>query len=156
MTHEQIIEHRTGKESQYGYRLAHEIRLCFRSGNSPINPMWNLQAPGISVCQGGGSRWQTGSCARPEDSLHGEVIRKSFTGITAIRSIQGTNVKRSGHRGLDGLAPQRLEAWSDRGKRKDPLSWNIVLTGCHHVRSAKHTSFSSLRKVGVLAWDKVL
>jgi hypothetical protein len=147
MTHEQIIKHRTGKESQYGYLLAQEIRLYFRSGNSPVNSIWDFQAPGISVCQGGRSRRQTDSSSRPKDCLHGEGIGKPDTGIAAIRTIQGSNVKRSGHRGLDGLAPQRLEAWSGRGKRNDPLSWNIVLTGCHQGRSASIPASPPLQKL---------
>jgi hypothetical protein len=156
MTHGQIIKYRTGKKSQYGNQLAEGIRLCFRGGKRFVNPMWNIQAPGIPLCQGGRSCWPTGASARPEDCLHGEVVRKSLTGITAIRSIQGSNVKRSGHRGPEGLALQRLETWSDRGKRKDPLSWSIVLTDCHHVRSAKRTSFSCLKKDGVSALDIIL
>ena len=149
MTYGQVIKYRMGKESQYGNRLVEEIRLCFRGGKRAVNPMWNIQAAGIPLCQGGRSRRPTGSGARPEDCLHGEVIGKSLTGITAIRSIQGSNVKRSGHRGIKGLSLQRVEAWSDRGKRKDPLSWNIVMTGCHQVRSAKRTSFWCLKKVGL-------
>jgi hypothetical protein len=156
MTHGQVIKYRTSKESQYGYRLAQGIRFCFRGGNSSVNPMWDLQAPGIPLCQGCGSSRPAGSSAGPEDSLHGKAVRKSRRGTTAIRSIQGSNVKRSGHRGPEGLALQRLETWSDRGKRKDPLSWSIVLTDCHHVRSAKRTSFSCLKKDGVSALDIIL
>ena len=156
MTYGEVIKYRTGKESQYGNRLAEEIRLCFQSGKRSVNPMWNIQAAGIPLCQGGRSRRPTGSSARPEDCLYGEVIRKSLRGITTIRSIQGSNVKRRGHRGIKGLSLQKVEAWSDQGKRKDPLSWNIVMTGCHHIRSAKCTSFWCLKKVGLSALYIVL
>ena len=148
MTHGQIIEHRTGNENQYGYRLAQRIRFSFRGGNSSVDTLWDLKATGVSLCEGGGSRRQAGSSARPEDCLHGQAAGKSHRGIAAIRPIQRSIVKRSGHRGLNSLSPRRLEAWSNRRKRKESLSWNIVLTGCHHVRSAKHTSFSCLRKAG--------
>jgi len=148
MTHGKIIEHRTGKENQYGYRLAPGIRFCFQGGNGSVVKIWDFKTTGISLCQGGGTRWQAGSSARPEDCLHGQAIGKSYRAIAAIRPIPRSIDKRSGHRGLNSLSSGRLEAWSSRRKRKESLSWNIVLTGCHHVRSAKHTSFSCLRKAG--------
>lgn len=149
MTYDKIFQYGTCKESQYGYEFAQRIRFAIRDSNNSINPIRDLEATGVSLREGGRVCRQTYSNTRPEDCLHGQALRKSCAGDPPIRPIKGTNVKRNSNRGFGSFTLQRSEEWLSQGKRKEQLSWNIALTGCHYARSARHTSFLSLINVGV-------
>lgn len=156
MTYDKIFQYRTCPTGQHRNRLAQETRGSDRGGIGTGNPIRNIEAAGVSLREGGRCCRQADSSARPEDRLYRQNFRKSNTSITSICSSQGANAKRSRHKGLRSLSLQRSEAWLSRGKRIDQLSWNTVLTGCQHGKSAKHTSFSSLAKYGVRAMAKTV
>jgi hypothetical protein len=139
------------KENQYGNRLSQGIQFVCRGCSSPVSPIRDIEATGVSLCEGGRVCRQTDSSAGSEDCLHGQTLPKSYADVTAICPIQGANIKRSGHTGLGGFTLQRSEAWLSRGKGFEKLSWNTALTDCQHEKSAKHTRFSSLTKLGVQA-----
>ena len=156
MTYEKIFQYRTCPTGQRRNRLAQGIQSSHRGGIGTGNPIRDIEAAGVSLRKGGRCCWQTDSGAGPEDRLYRQAFQKSYTSIAAICSIQGANVKRSCHKGIGSLSLQRSEAWLSRGKRIDQLSWNTVLTGCQHGKSAKHTSFLSLAKFGVRVMEKTL
>lgn len=154
MTHGKIFQHRTGQENQYGNQLAQGTQFHCRGGSSPVSQIRDIETTGVSLCEGGRVCRQTGSSAGPEDSLHGQTLPKSYADVTSICSIQRTNIKRSGHTGPGGFTLQRSEAWLSRGERFEKLSWNTSLTDCQHEKSAKHTRFSFLIKLGARAMVK--
>jgi len=156
MTYAKVFKYGTCKESQHGYQLAQRIRFFFRDSKKSIIPLRGLETASVSVCENGRVRWHTNSNTRKKDCLHGQTLRKSHAGITPIRPIPRANIKRSGHRSSRGLTLQRSEEWLTQRKRKEQLSWNIVLTGYRHARSAKHTGFLSLIKVGVPTLVKIM
>ena len=156
MTYAKVFKHGTCKESQHGYRLAQGIRFFRRDSKNFIIPLRGLKAAGVSLREGGRVCRQTNSNTRQEDCLHGQTLRKSHAGNTPICPIQGSNIERSGHRGSRSLTLQRSEEWLSQGKRKEQLSWYIALTGYHYARSARHTDFLSLTKVGVPALVKIM
>lgn len=149
MTYDKVFKYGTCKESQYGHRPAQGIRFFCRDGNKSINSLWGLETAGVSLCERGRVCRQTDTDTGPEDCLHGQALRKSYAGDSPIRPIQGPNVKRNCQRGYRSLTRQRPGEWQNQRKRKEQLSWNIALTGCHHARSARHTSFLFLIKVGL-------
>ncbi len=148
MTHDKIFKYGTCKESQYGYQFAQKIRFSLGGSNSSVIPLRTLEASGLSVHKRSVFRRQTDSCARPEDSLHGQTLRKSNARYTTLCPIEGANDKRSGYRSFGSLTLQRPEEWLSQKERKELLNWNISLTGWHHTRSAKRTIFLSLTNVG--------
>jgi len=154
MTHDKVYQYRTGKENQYGSRLSQGIRFACRGCSRPVFPIRNIEATGVSLCEGGRGCRQKNPSARSEGCLHGQTLPKSYVGSAAICPIQGANVKRSGHTGLGGFSLQRSEAWLIRGKGFEKLSLNTVLTDCRHEKSGKHTRFLSLTKFGVRALEK--
>ncbi len=154
MTHDKVYQYRTRKENQYGSRLSQGIRFACRGCSRPVIPIRNIEATGVSLCEGGRVCRQKNTSARSEGCLHGQTLPKSYAGVTAICPIQGTNAKRSGHTGLGGFSLQRSEAWLSRGKGFEKLSLNTVLTDCQHEKSGKHTRFSSLTKLGARALEK--
>ena len=156
MTYVKVFKYGTCKESQHGYRLAQGIRFFRRDSKNSIIPLRGLEAAGVSLREGGRVCRQTNSNTRQEDCLHGQALRKSHAGITPIRPIQGPNIERSGHQGSRSPTLPRSEEWLSQGKRKEQLSWNIALTGYRYARSARHTGFLSLIKVGVPTLVKIL
>jgi hypothetical protein len=156
MTYDEIFKCGTCKESQYGHRLAQEVRFFCRDGNNVIIPLRSFEAAGVSLRKGSRVCRQTNSNTRQEDCLYGQAVRKSYAGITPIRSAQGSNFERNGHRSPRSLTLQRSEEWLSQGKRKEQLSWNIALTGCRYARSARHTNFLSLIKVGALTPARIM
>ena len=149
MTHDKIFQYGTCKESQYGYQFAQKIRFSFGDSNNSVIPIRDLEAAGISVHKRGRVCRQSDSCARPEDSLHCQTLRKSYARHTTLCPIEGANDKRSSYRSFGILTLQRSEEWRSQRERREQLSWNIVLTGWHHVRSARRTIFLSLTNIGV-------
>lgn len=154
MTHDKVYQYRTCKENQYGSRPSQGIRFACRGCSRPVIPIRNIEATGVSLCEGGRVCRQENTSARSKDCLHGQTLPKSYAGAAAICPIQGTNAKRSGHTGLGGFSLQRSEAWLNRGKGFEKLSLNTVLTDCQHEKSGKHTRFSSLTKFGARALEK--
>jgi hypothetical protein len=154
MTHDKIYQYRTRKENQYGSLFSQGIRFACRGCSRPVIPIRDIEATGVSLCEGGRVCRQKNTSARSEGCLHGQTLPKSYVGVTEICPIQGTNAKRSGHTGLGGFSLQRSEAWLSRGKGFEKLSLNTVLTDCQHEKSGKHTRFSSLTKFGVRALGK--
>jgi hypothetical protein len=154
MTHGKVYQYRTRKENQYGSRLSQGIRFACRGCSRPIIPIRNIEATGISLCEGSRVYRQKNTSARSEGCLHGKTLSKSYAGAAAICPIQGANAKRSGHTGLGGYSLQRSEAWLSRGKGFEKLSLNTVLTDCQHEKSGKHTRFSSLTKFGIRTLKK--
>ena len=154
MTHDQVFQHRTSQEDQYGNILSQGIQFSCQGGSGPVGPIRHIEATGISLCEGGRDCRQTGSSAGSEGRLHGQTLPKSYAIVTAICSIQGTNIKRSGYTGLGGVPLQRSEAWISRKQGFEKLSWNTALTDCQHEKSGKHTRFSSLTKPGARALTK--
>lgn len=150
MTHDKVFQYGTCNESQYGYQFAQEIRISFGDSNNSVIPLRDLEAAGISVHKRGRVCWQSDSCARQEDSLHGQTLRKSYARYTTIRPFEGAGDKRSSYRSLGSFTLQRSEEWLSQREREEQLSWNIALTGWHHARSARPTIFLSLTNVGVL------
>ena len=154
MTHDKVYQYRTRKENQYGSLLSQGIRLACRGCSRVVIPIRDIEATGVSLCEGGRVCRQTDSSAGSEGCLHGQTLPKSYTIVTAICPIQGTNIKRSGHTGLGGVSLQRSEAWISLKKGFEKLSWNTALTDCQHEKSGKHTRFSSLTKPGARALTK--
>jgi hypothetical protein len=149
MTHDKVFKYGTCKESQYGYQFAQKIRFSLGGGNNSVVPIRALEASGLSVHKRSRVCRQTDSCARPENSFHGQTLRKSHARYTTICPIEGANDKRSSYRSFGSLTLQRPEEWLSQRERKEQLNWNISLTGWHHARSAKRTIFLSLINVGV-------
>jgi hypothetical protein len=154
MTHGKVYQYRTRKENQCGRRLSQGIRFDCRSCSRPVIPIRNIEATGVSLCEGGRVCRQKNTSSRSEGCLHGQTLSKSYASVTAICPIQGTNAKRSGHTCLGSFSLQRSEAWLSRGKGFEKLSLNTVLTDCQHEKSGKHTRFLSLTKFGVRALGK--
>lgn len=154
MTYDKIFQHRTSQENQYGNRLSQEIQFACRGCSCPVSPIRDIEATGVSLYEGGRICRQRDSSAGSEDCLHGQTLSESYAGVTAICPVQRADIKRSGHTGLGGFTLQRSEAWLSRGKGFEKLSWNTALTDCQHEKSAKHTRFLSLTKLGVQPLQK--
>lgn len=154
MTYDQVFQHRARQEDQYGHILSQGIQFSCQGGSGPVSPIWHIEAPGVSLCEGGRVCRQTDSSAGSEGCLHGQTLPKSYAIVTTICSTQGTNIKRSGHPGLGGFSLQRSEAWKSLGRGFEKSSWNTALTDCQHEKSGKHTRFSSLTKPGPRAPKK--
>jgi len=154
MTHDKVYQYRTRKENQYSSWLSQGIRFACRGCRRPVIPIRNIEATGVSLCEGSRDCRQENTSARSEGCLHGQTVSESYVGAAAICPIQGTNAKRSGHTGLRGFSLQRSEAWLSQGKGFEKLSLNTVLTDCQHEKSGKHTRFSFLTKFGVRALEK--
>lgn len=154
MTHDKVFQQRTSQEDQYGNILSQGIQISCQGGSGPVSPIRHIEATGVSLCEGGRVCRQTDSSAGSEGCLHGQTLPKSYTIVTAICPIQGTNIKRSGHTGLGGVSLQRSEAWISLKKGFEKLNWNTALTDCQHEKSGKHTRFSSLTKPGARALTK--
>ena len=148
MTHDKIFQHRASQENQYGNCLSQGIPFYCRGCGSPVSPIRDIKATGVSICEGGRVRRQTDSSAGSENCLHGQALPESYAGIETIYPAQGTNVKRSGNTGLGGFSQQRSETWFCKGEEFAKLSWNTALTDCSHEKSGKYTKFSSRIKHG--------
>ena len=149
MTYDKVKQYRTRKESQCGSRLAQGIWFDNRGCRRVFIPVWDIEAAGLSLCEGGGVCRQKHTCTGSENCLHGQTIPKSYPGAEGICPTQGTNAKRSSHTSLGDFYLQRSEAWLSRGKEFEKLSLNTVLTDYQHAKSVKHTRFLCLTKLGV-------
>jgi len=154
MTYDQVFQHRTCQENQYGTILSQGIRFSCQGSSGPVSPIRHIEAPSVSLCEGGRVCRQTDFSAGSEGCLHGQTLPKSYAIITAICPIQRTNIKRSSHPGLGGFSLQRSEAWKSLGRGFEKSSWSTALTDCQHEKSGKHTRFSSLIKPGARALKK--
>lgn len=154
MTHDKVYQYRTCKENQYGSCLSQGIRFACPGCRRPVIPIWNIEATGVSLCEGSRDGRQKNTGARSEGCLHSQALPKSYAGAATICPIQGANTKRSCHTGLGGFSLQGSEAWLSRGKGFEKLSLNTALTDCQHEKSGKHTRFLFLKKFGVRALEK--
>jgi hypothetical protein len=154
MTHDKVKQYRARKESQCGSCLTQGIRFDNRGCRRTFVPIRDIEAAGLSLCERGGVCRQKNTCTGSENCFHGQTFPKSYAGAKAICSTQGSNAKRSGRTSLGDFYLQRSEAWISRGKEFEELSLNTVLTDSQHAKSAKHTRFSCLTKLGVRAPEK--
>ena len=154
MTHDKVYQYRTGEENQCGTRLSQGISVCYRRCVCPVIPIWDIEATGVSLCEGGPVCRKKNTSTRSEGRIHGQTFPRSYAGVAAICPTQRTNAKRSGHKGFGSFSLQRSEAWLSRGKGFEKLSWSTVLTDCQREKSGKHTRFSSLKRLGARALEK--
>ena len=140
MTYDKIFKYGTCKESQYGYRLAQKIRFFCRDGNYAVIPVRNLEAAGVSLRKGGRVCRQSNSGTRPEDCLHGQALRKSYTGNTPIRRIKGQTMSEVVYGGLGSLTLQRSEEWlSQEGtERAIELEYSFDRLSSRKIGQAYH------------------
>lgn len=146
MTHETNFKPATSRTYQYGSVIDEQREIDCQSCNNTCGSIWDIQAPGLSLCPRGGGHRERNSYSGYEGCLYCEVISEFDSSTSATCEEHREKLERYSSPGPGGFFAKRTRAWLEREHTLKKLNWSIFLTDWHLNGSYKYIGFWFQRK----------